>query len=75
MPKINKKTLEYIKATQKFRAWKDKRIAEINLWSKKHNRSCSDTNPYFEEVQAIYRSKAKTYQDFKKEFDAKEIIH
>tara|TARA_R100000700_G_C3170175_1_gene144800 strand:- start:1706 stop:1933 length:228 start_codon:yes stop_codon:yes gene_type:complete len=44
--------------------WKDKRIAEINLWSKKNNRSCSESNPYFEEVYAIYRSKAKTYKDF-----------
>ena len=68
MPKRNKKTHKLIKK------WKEQRIAEINLWSKKHNRSCSDSNPYFEEIQAIYRSKAKTYQDFRKEFDIKEII-
>tara|TARA_R100000655_G_scaffold69640_1_gene107832 strand:+ start:160 stop:369 length:210 start_codon:yes stop_codon:yes gene_type:complete len=69
MPKTNKKTHKLIKK------WKEQRIAEINLWSKSKNKSCSDSNPYFEEIQAIYRSKAKTYQDFKKEFDTKEIIH
>tara|TARA_R100001591_G_scaffold35173_1_gene46772 strand:+ start:978 stop:1187 length:210 start_codon:yes stop_codon:yes gene_type:complete len=69
MPKTNKKTHKLIKK------WKEQRIAEINLWSKNKNKSCSDSNPYFEEIQAIYRSKAKTYQDFKKEFDTKEIIH
>ena len=69
MPKTNKKTHKLIKK------WKEQRIAEINLWSKSKNKSCSDSNPYFEEIQAIYRSKAKTYQDFRKEFDTKEIIH
>ena len=68
MPKRNKKTHKLIKK------WKEQRIAEINLWSKSKNKSCSDSNPYFEEIQAIYRSKAKTYQDFRKEFDTKEII-
>ena len=44
--------------------WKEERIAEINLWSKKNNRSCSESNPYFEEVQAIYRSKQKLTRIF-----------
>ena len=48
-------------------SWKDKRIEAINKLSKKKGWRSSDTNPYFEEVQAIYESDAKTLLDFKKE--------
>jgi hypothetical protein len=34
---------------------------------KKRDGASSDTNPYFEEVHAIYESDAKTLLDFKKE--------
>ena len=47
-------------------SWKDKRIEAINKLSKKKGWSSSDTNPYFEEVHAIYKSDAKTLLEFKK---------
>jgi len=47
--------------------WKDKRIQEINEISKKNNWDCSDNNKYFEEVQLIYKSDAKSLDQFKKE--------
>ncbi len=47
--------------------WKDKRIEEINEISKKNNWDCSDNNKYFEEVQLIYKSDAKSLDQFKKE--------
>ena len=46
---------------------KDRRIEAINKLSKKKGWSSSDTNPYFEEIHAIYESDAKTLLDFKKE--------
>jgi len=48
-------------------SWKDKRIEAINKLSKKKGWSSSDTNPYFEEVHAIYESDAKNLFEFKKE--------
>jgi translation initiation factor IF-2 len=48
-------------------SWKDKRIEAINKLSKKKGWNSSDTNPYFEEIHAIYESDAKTLLDFKKE--------
>ena len=48
-------------------SWKDKRIAAINKLSKKKGWSASDTNPYFDEINAIYESDAKTLSEFKKE--------
>jgi len=47
--------------------WKDKRIEEINEISRKNNWDCSDNNKYFEEVQLIYKSDAKSLDQFKKE--------
>lgn len=47
--------------------WKEKRIIAINKLSKKRGWKCSDTNPYFEEIQDIYTSNAKSLSDFKKE--------
>ena len=47
--------------------WKDKRIQEINEISKKNNWDCSDNNKHFEEVQLIYKSNAKSLDQFKKE--------
>ena len=44
--------------------WQDKRINEIN----KISVSSSPNNIYFEEVYAIYESKAKSYKEFKKDF-------
>lgn len=44
--------------------WKDKRIDEIN----ESGATYSPNNEYFEEVYAIYDSKAETYEQFKKEF-------
>ena len=44
--------------------WKEKRIKEINSKGLK----CDDSHPDFEEVQAIYSSKAKNYRAFIKEF-------
>jgi hypothetical protein len=46
--------------------WKEKRIIAINKLSKKKGWKCSDTNPYFEEIQDIYTSNAKSLSDFKK---------
>ena len=47
--------------------WKDERIKEINEINKKNNCDCSDNNKYFEEVQLIYKSNAKSLDQFKKE--------
>ena len=44
--------------------WKDIRIDEIN----EIGATYSPNNEYFEEVYAIYDSKAETYEQFKKEF-------
>ena len=44
--------------------WKNIRIDEIN----KMGLGYTPCNPYFEEVYAIYDSKAETYEQFKKEF-------
>jgi len=49
-------------------SWQDNRINEINLKSKIKGYPSSPSNPYFDEVYAIYDSKAKTYNEFKKEF-------
>ena len=51
--------------------WKDERIKKINEISKKNNWDCSDNNKYFEEVQLIYKSDAKSYEQFKKESETK----
>ena len=47
------------------KSWKDIRIDEIN----KSGATYSPNNKYFEEVYAIYESKAETYEQFKKEFN------
>ena len=47
--------------------WKDERIKEINEINKKNNCDCNDDNKYFEEVQLIYKSNAKSLDQFKKE--------
>jgi len=44
-------------------SWKDTRIKEINNMGYK----CDDSHPCFEEVQAIYKSDAKSYEEFEKE--------
>lgn len=44
--------------------WKDHRIREINNMGI----VCDDCHPNFEEVQAIYKSDANTYKQFKEEF-------
>ena len=44
--------------------WKDIRIKEINAMGYK----CDDSHPCFEEVQAIYDSKAESYEEFAKTF-------
>ena len=51
--------------------WKDERIKEINEISKENNWDCSDNNKYFEEVQLIYKSNSKSYEQFKKESETK----
>jgi hypothetical protein len=48
-------------------SWKDKRIAAINRLSKIKGWSCSDNNPYFDLVQNIYKTKAKSLKQFKEE--------
>ena len=48
-------------------SWKDKRIAAINRLSKMKGWSCSDNNPYFDLVQNIYKTKAKSLKQFKEE--------
>tara|TARA_R100001129_G_C5222521_1_gene220109 strand:- start:318 stop:569 length:252 start_codon:yes stop_codon:yes gene_type:complete len=48
----------------KITSWQDKRINEINRISKEKRYPSSDINPYFDEVQNIYVSKANTYEDF-----------
>lgn len=48
-------------------SWKDKRITAINKLSKKKGWISSDTNPYFEQIYAIYESDAKSLFEFKKE--------
>ena len=48
----------------KMTSWQDKRIREINRISKEKRYPSSDINPYFDEVQDIYVSKANTYEDF-----------
>ena len=45
--------------------WKDERIAEINAMGY----VCDDSHPCFDEVQAIYGSNAKTYAEFREQFD------
>lgn len=45
-------------------SWKDTRIKEINNMGYK----CDDSHPCFEEVQAIYDSKAESYEEFAKTF-------
>ncbi len=47
-------------------SWKDKRINAINA----KGATFSPNSPYFEEVYAIYDSKAKSYKQFKKEFNS-----
>jgi hypothetical protein len=44
--------------------WKDKRIHKINA----SGATYSPNSKYFDEVYAIYESKAKTYKQFKREF-------
>ena len=44
-------------------SWKDIRIKEINNLGY----NCDDSHPCFEEVQAIYNSDAKSYEEFEKE--------
>ena len=48
----------------KVQTWQDKRIHKIN----KSGAGYSPNNKYFEEVYAIYDSKAKSYKEFKKDF-------
>ena len=48
----------------KTQEWKDIRIKEINNMGYK----CDDSHPCFEEVQAIYDSKAESYEEFAKTF-------
>ena len=50
------------------KSWKDIRIDEIN----KSGATYSPNSEYFEEVNAIYDSKAETYEQFKKEFTKNE---
>lgn len=45
-------------------SWQDKRINAINT----KGATFSPNSPYFEEIYAIYDSKAKSYKEFKKEF-------
>ena len=47
------------------KSWKDIRIDEINAKGETY----SPNSEYFEEVYAIYDSKAETYEQFKKEFN------
>ena len=47
--------------------WKDNFIKFVNKLSKKNNCDCNDENKYFEEVQLIYKSNAKSLDQFKKE--------
>jgi translation initiation factor IF-2 len=54
-------------------SWKDKRIEAINKLSKKKGWSSSDTNPYLEEIHAIYESDARTLLEFKKEMLLKKV--
>ena len=48
----------------KTQEWKDVRIKEINNMGY----LCDDSHPCFEEVQAIYDSKAESYEEFAKTF-------
>lgn len=50
------------------KSWKDIRIDEINAKGETY----SPNSEYFEEVYAIYESKAETYEQFKKEFNKNE---
>ena len=50
--------------TETKQSWKDTRIKEINDTGYK----CDDSHPCFEEVQAIYDSKAESYEEFAKTF-------
>jgi len=44
--------------------WKEKRIKKINSKGLK----CDDSHPDFDEVQAIYTSRARNYRQFIEEF-------
>ena len=58
------KGYKMITKNPKKQTWQDKRINEINKISVFY----SPNNEYFEEVYAIYDSKAKSYKQFKKDF-------
>ena len=47
------------------KTWKDIRIDEINAMGATY----APSNEYFDEVYAIYDSKAETYEQFKMEFE------
>lgn len=47
------------------RTWKDIRIDEINAMGATY----APNDEYFDEVYAIYDSKAETYEQFKMEFE------
>ena len=56
-----------VKLTPPKMSWQDKRINAINL----KGATFSPNSPYFEEIYAIYDSKAKSYKEFKKDFISK----
>ena len=49
-------------------SWKDKRIEAINRLSKIKKWNTSSSNKYFDEVQELYKTKARSLKEFKKEF-------
>ena len=49
-------------------SWKDKRIEAINRLSKIKKWNTSPSNKYFDEVQELYKTKARSLKEFKKEF-------
>ena len=49
-------------------SWKDKRIEAINRLSKIKGWRTDDGNKYFDEVQELSKTKARSLKEFKKEF-------
>ena len=47
--------------------WKEKRIGAINRLSRIKRWSCSPDNPYFDEVQDIYKSENTSLKGYKLE--------
>jgi|TARA_A100001388_G_C28763806_1_gene499417 hypothetical protein len=50
--------------------WKDKRIEEIN----KLNTGSGPDSPYFDEVQKIYKSTAKSLEEFRIELENEQYL-